>query len=597
MDTSLLLALVVALGIGGQWLGWYTKQPAILFLLATGILIGPVLGLFQPDVVLGDLLFPIISLGVAVILFEGALTLEFEEIKHHGRMIQLLVSVGMLITVAVLSLASYFLFNMDWRIALLFGSLVCVTGPTVIAPLLRSVHPTKKIANILKWEGIIVDPVGAIAVVLVYEYIISGGDNNEFAMFAKIIAIAVALGFSGAWVLANLIKRFLVPEYLRNVFVLAFILTFFTLSNHLSHESGLLTVTILGVALANWKDFPKEHILEFKESLTILLISVLFIILAARVDLNSLLQVGWKGVALLAIAMFVARPLAIWVSSIGSDLTTNEKWMISWIGPRGIVAAAISSLFAIRLQDSELQGVDLLVPLVFTIIIGTVFIQGLGAKKVAKLLGVCKVADNGVLIVGADPVALLIAQSLKDADIDVLVASSNYEEISRARMLGLRTYFGSPISTHADNNLDLIGMGYLFAMSQDKEINTLCQWHYNHEFGSDNIFRLRCCEESQNQTSRLDRQANYEPNWLFETCATHRKLETLIRHNARIKVTNLTENYDFAQFKADNEQFIALYTIDENNFITVINEKTQNIPTHCRLVSLVEEKIINARNE
>ncbi len=592
MDISLLLALIIALGISAQWLGWYTKQPAILFLLIIGILIGPVLHIFQPDQVFADLLFPLISLGVAVILFEGALTLEFDEVSQHGRIIRLLISVGMFITIAVIGLACYFLFEVDWRIALLFGALVCVTGPTVIAPILRSVHPTSNIANILKWEGILVDPVGAIAVVLVYEYIISGGDTNGFTTFVKLVLIAIILGFAGAWILAKLIKRNLVPEYLRNVFVLAFILTLFTFSNHLSHESGLLSVTILGVALANWKGFPKEHILEFKESLTILLISVLFIILAARVDLIQLWYIGWQGLVLLAIAMFVARPLAIWISTIGSGLSHNEKWMISWIGPRGIVAAAISSLVAIRLKDSNIQGVELLVPLVFTIIIGTVFIQGLSAKAIAKLLRVCKVADTGVLIVGANPVALIIAQSLKDSNIDVIIASSHYDDIAKARMLGLKTYFGSPISTHADNNLDLIGIGYLFAISTDKEINTLCQWHYEHEFDNGKIFRIRFSED-QNQTSRLDKQDKLKPNWLFEQKATYNKLATMLSQAARIRITNITDNYTFEQYKNDNPRAILLYTLDEHNLISMLNEQNQQIPRNCRLVALVEEEKLN----
>lgn len=588
METSLLLAMVLGLGISAQWLGWYTKQPAILFLLAIGIIAGPVSGVFDPDVLLGNLLFPIISLGVAVILFEGALTLELKEIKNQGKVIHNLVSLGMLVTIAVLSTACFTLFNVDWRVALLFGSLVCVTGPTVIAPLLRSVRPTTRIANILKWEGILIDPIGAIAVVLVYEYIISGGEASELGTFAKIIVIGGVLGLVGAWVLAKLIKRNLVPEYLRNVFVLAFVLMIFTFSNHLAHESGLLTVTVLGVLLANWKNFPKEHILEFKESLTILLISVLFIILAARVDLEQLFAIGWQGLALLGIAMFIARPLAIFISSVGSDLTTQEKLMISWVGPRGIVAAAISSLFALKLQASGLQGVELLVPLVFSIIIGTVFIQGLGAKLVARLLGVCKVADNGVLIVGASPTALMVGKALKEAEIDVLVASSHYDDIAKARMLGLRTYYGSPTSTHADSNLDLLGMGYLFAMSTDREINTLCQWHYEHDFGNEKIFRLRFSDD-QKQTERLDKQESLKPNWLFEEGATYAKLASMISRNARIKVTNLTENYTFEQYKADNSQFVALFTLDENNFIQMINDKA-NLPSICRLVALVEEK-------
>ena len=414
MDTALLLSGVLALGIGAQWLAWYLKQPSILFLLLIGILVGPILNYLDPDVVLGNLLFPFISLGVAVILFEGSLTLEFEEIKQHGKVVQMLVSLGVVITIAVVALSTYLLFDVDPLIALLFGALVCVTGPTVIMPLLKSVRPNKTISNILKWEGIIIDPIGAIAVVLVYEYIISGGEANGLLLFGKIVVVASIIGMFGAWVLAFLMRKHMVPEFLRNVFTLAFVLVLFSISNHLEHESGLLAVTVMGVALANWKGFPRDHILEFNESLTVLLISVLFIVLAARVELTSLLNVGFSGLVLLAIVMFIARPLAVWASSMGSTLKTSEKLMISWIGPRGIVAAAISSLFAIRLQEYDIQGVELLVPLVFMVIIGTVVIQGLGAKIIGNMLGVREPESNGVLIVGSNPVALLVADSLKD---------------------------------------------------------------------------------------------------------------------------------------------------------------------------------------
>ncbi|MFZ7165482.1 cation:proton antiporter [Avibacterium avium] len=588
MDTAFILSAIVGLGIVAQWLAWYLKQPSILFLLLIGIIVGPVLNLFNPDVILGDLLFPFISLGVAVILFEGALTLEFDEIKQHGKVVQLLVSFGMLITVSVISVATYFLFDVDWRIALLFGTLVCVTGPTVIVPLLRSVRPNSNIANILKWEGIIIDPIGAIAVVLVYEYIISGGQASEIGTFAKIIAVAGVIGMAGAWLLANLIKRHMIPEYLRNVFVLAYILLLFTASNHFAHESGLLTVTVLGVALANWKGFPKDHILEFKESLTVLLISTLFIILAARVNLAHLVGVGMAGILLLFVAMFIARPLAIWASSIGSRLSFNEKLMISWIGPRGIVAAAISSLFAIKLQETQIQGVELLVPLVFTIIIGTVLIQGLGAKTIAKLLNVQESVYKGVLIIGSNPVALAIAKSLKDQNVDVLVASRHYNEVAKARMLGLRTYYGNPISTHADGHLDLIGLGNMFAISTDKELNTLSEIHYRHEFDKENIYRIRFSDDN-NPTERYDIQDNYRSNWLFGKNVTYAKLASMLAKNARVKVTNLTDSYTYQDYKTTNKQFVPLYTIDDKGFIAIINDEN-SVPTNCRIVALVAEE-------
>lgn len=589
MDTALLLSGVVGLGIAAQWLAWYLKQPSILFLLLIGIFIGPIMGYFKPDAVIGDLLFPFISLGVAIILFEGSLTLEFEEIKQHGTVVQMLVSVGVLITIAVVGLSTYLLFDVDPLIALLFGSLVCVTGPTVIMPLLRSVRPNKTISNILKWEGIIIDPVGAIAVVLVYEYIISGGEANSIFLFAEIVIIATAIGMFGAFVLANLIKRHMIPEFLHNVFTLAFVLLLFSVSNHLEHESGLLAVTVMGVALANWKDFPREQILEFNESLTLLLISVLFIVLAARVELDSLLSVGFQGLVLLAIVMFVARPLSVWVSSMGSNLKTSEKMMISWIGPRGIVAAAISSLFAIRLQEYDIQGVELLVPLVFMVIIGTVLIQGMGAKMVGNLLGVREPASNGVLIVGSNPVALTVATALQDQGFDVVVAHNNYTNIAKARMSGLRTYFGNPISDHAERHLDLIGIGHLFAMSTDKEMNTLSELHYRHEFGEQKIYRLKFTED-KSKTERETKRSGFNSRWLFGKDVTYTKMASMLSKKARIKITNITDSYSYSQYRADNKQFVPLFTIDKEGRLQVISDSFDNeIPRDHKLVALVIE--------
>ena len=595
MDTALLLSGVVGIGIAAQWLAWYLKQPSILFLLLIGIIVGPVLGYFDPDLVLGELMFPIISLGVAIILFEGSLTLEFDEIKQHGTVVQMLVSVGVLITIAIVALSTYLLFDVDPLIALLFGALVCVTGPTVIMPLLRSVRPNKTISNILKWEGIIIDPIGAIAVVLVYEYIISGGEASSILLFAKIVVLATALGMAGAWVLAFLMRRHMVPEFLRNVFTLAFVLVLFSVSNHLEHESGLLTVTVLGVALANWPKFPRDTILEFNESLTVLLISVLFIILAARVELASLMSVGFAGLVLLAIVMFIARPLSVWASSIGSNLKTNEKLMISWIGPRGIVAAAISSLFAIRLQEYDIQGVELLVPLVFMVIIGTVMIQGLGAKMVGNLLGVREPATNGILVVGSNPIALLVATSLRDQGFDVIVAHNNYTNIAGARMSGLRTYFGNPVSDHADHHLDLIGIGHLFAMSTDKELNTLSEIHYRHEFGEQKIFRLKFSDEKV-KNERDTKQANFHSQWLFGKDVTYTKLASMLSKKARIKITNITDSYTFEQYKADNKQYVPLYTLDKEGKLSVITDKFDgNVPRDRKLVALVVDDDIQPK--
>ncbi len=316
---------------------------------------------------------------------------------------------------------------------------------------------------------------------------------------------------------------------------------------------------------------------------------MLFIILAARVELASLLSVGFAGLVLLAIVMFVARPLSVWASSIGSNLKTNEKLMISWIGPRGIVAAAISSLFAIRLQEYDIQGVELLVPLVFMVIIGTVMIQGLGAKIVGNLLGVREPETNGILIVGSNPIALLVATSLKDQGFDVIVAHNNYTNIARARMSGLRTYFGNPISDHADRHLDLIGIGRLFAMSMDKEMNTLSEIHYRHEFGERKLYRLKFSDEKV-KSERDDKQSNFHSQWLFGKDVTYTKLASMLSKKARIKITNITDSYSFEQYKADNKQFVPLYTIDKEGKLHVITDQFDGqVPRDRKLISLVVE--------
>lgn len=588
-DLALTLSAVLAIGIGAQWLAWYLKQPSILFLLLIGIIIGPVLGWFNPDQALGDLLFPFISLGVAVILFEGSLTLEFHEVKSHGRVVQMLVSIGVLITIAIAGAAAYFLFDMHPLIALLFGALVCVTGPTVIIPILRNLRANKNISNVLRWEGIIIDPIGAIAVVLVYEYIISGGSGeNALLLFGRILLIGAVLGMAGAAVLATLLKKHWVPEYLRNIFTLAFVLLVFSVSNHIEHESGLLTVTILGVALANWPKFPKDDILDFKESLSILLISVLFIVLAARLDLASVQQIGYTSLILLAIIMLVARPLGVWASSFGSKLKTNEKLMISWIGPRGIVAAAISSLFAIRLEEYGLAGTEFLVPLVFIIIIGTVLIQSLSAAFVGNLLGVREPSNNGVLIIGSNPVALTVAKALKDHNVDVLMAHNNYSNIAKARMEGIRVYFGNPISEHADRNLDLIGFGHVFAMSMDQELNSLSELNFRHTFGKQNIYRLRSAKD-KNKNDRQEKDEYYQSPWLFGESVTYGQLASMIAKNAKIKVTNITESYNFEQYQNDNPNYVALFMIDKNDTMKVFSSETEgkNIKEGTKIISMI----------
>ena len=478
IELGLMLAGMLMIGFLAQWVAWRVKLPAILFLLLAGILLGPVSGLLDPDKLLGDLLFPMVSLAVALILFEGSLTLRFNELPGIGKAVRGLVSYGAVATLLLLGWAAHTFAGLSWPIALLFGALGCVTGPTVISPMLRTLRPNARIANTLRWEGIVIDPLGALFAVLIYEAIVSRQEGHTLGIFAATIVIGVVIGALAAALAAFLLRRQMIPEYLQNYAVLATVLLAFSMSNALTHESGLLAVTIMGIALGNMRGVHIDEILDFKENLTTVLVSVLFILLAARLPWPLPHGMLLAGVMLFGFAQLVVRPVTVALSSIGSGLTWRERALIGWVAPRGIVAASVSALFALRLDALGVPGADALVPLVFTLIIGTVVLQSATARPLALWLKVAEPEPRGVLIFGSDKVARAIGKVLGEAGFHVLLADDDWDGIRLARMEGLTTYFGNPASPHAERCLDLTGIGRLLAMSTHRERNSLVCVHY-----------------------------------------------------------------------------------------------------------------------
>ncbi len=419
---ALILAALFGLGAVCQWLAWRLRLPAILFLLLCGLALGPGLGWLDPDAMLGELLFPLVSLGVAVILFEGSLTLRWREARGAGRMILHLSSIGVLVTWGTLAAAAHYIVGLNWSVALLFGAIGSVTGPTVVMPMLRSIRPSARVANVLRWEGILVDPIGALLAVLVYAVIASGQQTDSLRVFALAIGAGVVCGGAGAWFLGTALRHHWFPEYLVNYVSLALVLVTFTVANQIEHESGLLAVTIMGLILANMRGVHLEEILDFKEDLSVVLISMLFIMLAARLDLGPVQTLGWGALALLAFAQLISRPLSVAISSIGTGIARNEGLLLAWVAPRGIVAAAVSSLFALRLADLGVPGGEALVSLTFVLIIGTVVLQSATAGWLARALGQSQAGAQGVLIIGANQVSLAIAQALRKLEMEVLIA-------------------------------------------------------------------------------------------------------------------------------------------------------------------------------
>ncbi len=571
METALLIALLMTLGVLCQWMAWRMRLPAILFLLLSGLVLGPGLGVLHPDTLLGDLLFPVVSLGVAVILFEGSLTLRFSDIRSVTRIIRNLTSIGVLMTWGVMGVAAHYLAGLSWPLAFLFGALVSVTGPTVIVPMLRGIRPTARVANILRWEGILVDPIGAVLAVLVFELIVSGFHQSESLLeFLKVVMLGSVWGIAGGWLFGRMLAVHAFPDYLQNYAALAFVLLVFTVSNTFGDESGLVAVTVMGIILANNKDIDVEELLSFKEHLTVVLISVLFILLAARLDFELVRSLGWPSLWVLLAALFVARPLSILISSINTSVNFREGLLLSWIAPRGIVAAAVSALFALRLEEKGVAGAEAIVPLTFVMIIGTVVVQSLTAGWLARRLGLSSRGEQGVLIAGSNKVALAIGEALQKHDIKVKVADTRRDGLKEARMKGMEIFFGSPLSEHADRFMDLTGYTHLLAISRNAEANAVICSRYKHDFGPKRAFSVQSGGDETDEREGF--AMGLRSNVLFGKDVTWAKLASLLSQGAVIKSTRLSDTFDFEAYRAQyGKAAIILFLLDGGGKLRVIS--------------------------
>lgn len=587
-NEALVLSAVGVIGLGCQWLAWRLRLPAILFLLLAGIIIGPFMQWLKPDEVLGSLLFPLVSLAVAVILFEGSLTLNLKEIRGVSGTVWSIVSLGAIVSWLVTSAATHYFLDFTWELAMLFGSLTVVTGPTVIVPLLRTVRPKSALANILRWEGILIDPLGALFVVMVYEFIVSHSAVNSVEVFAKIIGIGVILGVASGAAVSAVLRRGWLPEYLQPFSVLMVVLGVFSVSNHLESEAGLLTVTVMGMWLANAKEVNIQQILHFKEHLTILLITGLFIFLAARISLDDFAALGTGAMMLFVFMQLVSRPLSIFISTIRSNLDFKDKLFLSWVAPRGIVAASISSLFAIKLIEYGVNGASLLVPMTFMVIIGTVVLQSVTARPVALALGVAESAPRGFLLIGANRVAREIGQALARYDRRVLLTDSNWEYISQVRMLGLDFYYGNPISSHADDNLNLIGIGQVVALTSDQHFNIMACMRFVDDFGEDKVHCLR--KSKENGSEKHSVAAEYHGRLLLGGNVSYSQLASLFSRGAEIKHTRLSDSFTYQDYQVHhkNNLVIPLFYVEEKGRIYFCDEPEEFAPdTNSTVVSLL----------
>lgn len=561
------------LGIASQWIAWRFRFPAIIVLLVAGFALGQAVGPEAETIIPRKLLFPGVSLAVAVILFEGGLSLRIRDLNQTRHAVVRLCTVGVFCAWIPTTFAAKLVFE-SWEVSALVGALFVVTGPTVITPLLRHIRPKSRIGSVAKWEGIVNDPIGAILAVLVFESAIHhGSDAIVTGMLMGVLKtgfITLSIGGLTAWLIVKLLQRHWVPDYLENPVLLGLVLLSFTASNLLQKESGLATVTLLGILLANQKTVRIHHVVEFKENLVVLLISVLFIVLGARLGIDDLKNLGWEAIALLAIMILLIRPFSTIASTIGTSMSWSEKLFISGMAPRGIVAAAVASVFALEIgQLTEtaspeiLRDAEKLTPIAFLVIFGTVTIYGLGTPLLARRLKISDPNPQGILFAGADRFVRDLASVVQKEGFPVLLVDTNYDNISSARMSGLPTQIASIISEYATNELDLGGIGKLYAMTSNDEVNSLAVRQFADQFGRANLFQVapRSAEEQKKRGSVSDKLTGRN---LFAKGLTYPKLAERYARGSQLKKTQLTDEFPYEEFqKLYGESAMVLLVIDE----------------------------------
>lgn len=618
------LAGIIILGILAQWVAWKFKIPAILPLILIGLLVGPIAAEFLSEdgtkwiepiwtgppldefgrplldergkpidgkgLFPGEGLYYFVSLAISIILFEGGLTLKRAEIKNVGPVITKLITLGSAVTFFGAGLLAHYIFDLTWQLSFLFAGLIIVTGPTVITPILRNIPLKKDISTVLKWEGILIDPIGALVAVLVFEFISVEGDSGftktALMEFGKIILFGTSFGFTFAHALAFAINKKLIPHYLLNVVSLSTVLLVFVESEVFAHESGLLAVVVMGMVLGNSKLSNLKELLYFKESLSVLLISILFILLAASINIEDLLLLyTWKTAVLFTAVVFIIRPIAVFLSTMGSKLKTNEKVFISWVGPRGIVAAGIASLFGSKLIRQGVEGAEYITPLVFMIVLGTVLLNATTARFFAKIVGVFLKKSEGILIIGASKVSRLLGHYLLSNGRHVVLIDSNEGNIEKAKELGLEAISTNIYSDTLMDNIELSDVGYIMALTGNPDINKYAINKFSKQFGENGAFRLVTTQEMLDDT-------NNPKEGLFSHKDDYSALLELTREYPSIQEIDLEDkaHYDkLIKISNDDLDIIPLFVKDnegEFHIISSYNLEFENIEAGYQLVYL-----------
>ncbi|HSH49036.1 MAG TPA: sodium:proton antiporter [Halomonas sp.] len=573
MPIVVAFCLIAVAGIGAQWLAWRWKIPAIVLMLVAGLTLGPVAGVLDPQALFGELLDPIVSVAVAIILFEGGLTLNFRRLADAGLAVRRLVLLGGPLVWLLSTLAGHFIGGLSWASAAVFGGILIVTGPTVIIPLLRQASLKHRPAEILRWEAIVNDPLGALAAVLAFEVALVAYESMTIGatLFHLVAGITLAglAGYVTARLLVAALHRGYVPEYLKASVMIVFVIVTYALPNAYLHESGLLAVTIMGVVIGNSSLASLDEIRRFKENITIMLVSGVFILLAANMDLTTLLALGWRELLFVATVLLAVRPLAVMVSLLGVELPLSEKLIVGWIGPRGVVAVAIAGLFGTRLVDLGIADAAILPPLAFAIVAVTVVFHGFSLEPLSRHFGLRSTAIKGVLIVGASPFSRQLAEAIQATERPVLITDRNWSRLRGVRHHNIPTYYGEVLTEDAEMEIEINRFSTLLALTDNDDYNALVCANYGPDFGHHQVFQL-APDGNGDVSNKNDSAPDSLGGRYFAKQLSFATAEARLREGWGIRRTNLSEDYDLEAYRQDNPKALILGAYTESGDIRMM---------------------------
>jgi len=571
------IASILMVGIAMQWIGWRLKIPALILLIIAGFIMGPITGWIKPEEDFGDMLQPIVSLSVAIILFEGGLNLKWHEFKQNSQVINRLVTWNVIFTFALGAIGAHYLVGLSIPVALIFGAIIIVTGPTVIVPLLKQANLNRRPTALLRWEGIINDPVGALLVVLIYGYyMLSQSETlviNIIIGLGSSLVVSLVLGIGVGFIIAHAFKKGEVPEHLKSPLILISIFFVYSLANLVQSEAGLMATTILGISLANQRLDSLGELRRFKEYVTILLVSSIFIILTAEIEPEILQRLGWQSWLLLFLIIFVFRPLSIYVSTIKTDIDWRERLLIAWIAPRGIVAAAVAGLFSHQLMEKGYEGAELLLPLVFALIMLTVVLHGLSIGWLAKKLDLASRHPDGLMLIGASDWSIALANELKKNEIPVLLIDKHWKNLKPARMQNIPTYYGEILAQKTEEVLELSHITKLLALTPNKSYNTLVCSQFAPELGQNSVYEIGWEEVNKNE-NKLPSESirGYS---LFSSEMFYRDFVSNFNKGWKFQTTLLSEKFTYEDAIKKNPEgslVIAVITKNEHIYLYPFNE-------------------------